>query len=121
MLKKNEVFFQHKDSLSTHRKYHIKDRTVAEPSNLNNEKTYSSKMVSLYGGMQFRMEFIIHAAPTSVAYMWLWISSALVPIMACRLFGAKPLPETMLTYCQSLHGMTISPSFVVVGFRLKYM
>ena len=26
--------------------------------------------------------------------------SALVQIMACRLFGAKPLPEPLLTYCQ---------------------
>ena len=29
-----------------------------------------------------------------------WIVSALVQIMACRLFEAKPLPEPMLTYCQ---------------------
>ena len=26
--------------------------------------------------------------------------SALVQLMACRLFGAKPLPKPMLTYCQ---------------------
>ena len=26
--------------------------------------------------------------------------SALVHVMACCLFGAKPLPEPMLTYCQ---------------------
>ena len=29
-----------------------------------------------------------------------WIGSALVQIMACRLFGAKPLSEPMLAYCQ---------------------
>ena len=29
-----------------------------------------------------------------------WIGSALVQITACRLFGAKPLSETMLGYCQ---------------------
>ena len=29
-----------------------------------------------------------------------WFRSALVQIMACRLFGAKPLPEPMLDYCQ---------------------
>ena len=28
-----------------------------------------------------------------------WIRSALVPVMACRLFGAKPLLEPMLAYC----------------------
>ena len=33
--------------------------------------------------------------------LWRWLpSSALVQIMACRLTGAKPLPATMLTYCQ---------------------
>ena len=29
-----------------------------------------------------------------------WTLSLLVQIMACRLFGAKPLLEPMLTYCQ---------------------
>ena len=36
----------------------------------------------------------------SAAYMRQWTKSALVHIMACRLFGAKPLPEPTLTYCQ---------------------
>ena len=36
----------------------------------------------------------------SAAYMRQWTGSALVHIMACRLFGAKPLPEPMLAYCQ---------------------
>ena len=34
------------------------------------------------------------------AYMRQWTRSALVQIMACRLFGVKPLPEPTLTYCQ---------------------
>ena len=29
-----------------------------------------------------------------------WTGSALVQVMACRLFGAKPSPEPMLVYCQ---------------------
>ena len=29
-----------------------------------------------------------------------WTGSALVQVMACRLFGTKPLPEPMLVYCQ---------------------
>ena len=37
--------------------------------------------------------------PPSAAYMRQWIGSVLVQIMACRLFGAKPLPEPMLAYC----------------------
>ena len=34
------------------------------------------------------------------AYMHQWTGAALVQIMAGRLYGAKPLPEAMLTYCQ---------------------
>ena len=29
-----------------------------------------------------------------------WIGSVFVQVMACHLFGAKPLPEPMLAYCQ---------------------
>ena len=29
-----------------------------------------------------------------------WTGVALVQVMACRLFGAKPSPEPMLPYCQ---------------------
>ena len=35
----------------------------------------------------------------SDAYMHRWNGSSLVQIMACRLFGAKPLSEPMLGYC----------------------
>ena len=43
--------------------------------------------------------FWIKSPPPSAAYMRLWIGSALLQIMACRLFGAKPLFEPMLEYC----------------------
>ena len=36
----------------------------------------------------------------SAAYMRQWIVSALVQIMACGLYGAKPLSEPMLDYYQ---------------------
>ena len=36
----------------------------------------------------------------SAAYMRQWIESALVQIMACRLFGTKLLSKPMLVYCQ---------------------
>ena len=36
----------------------------------------------------------------SAAYMRQWSGSALVQVMACRLFGTKPLPKPMLTYYQ---------------------
>ena len=42
----------------------------------------------------------ITSSPQSAAYMRQWTGSALVQIMTCRLFGAKPLPEPMLLYCQ---------------------
>ena len=38
-------------------------------------------------------------SPLSAAYMGQWIRSALVQIMACRLFGAKPFSKPMLEYC----------------------
>ena len=42
----------------------------------------------------------VNLSPPTTAYMRQWTESALVHVMACRLFGAKPLPETMLVYCQ---------------------
>ena len=43
---------------------------------------------------------VINSYPPSAAYIRQWTGSALVQVMACRLFGAKPLPEPMLAYCQ---------------------
>ena len=37
--------------------------------------------------------------PPSDAYMRQWTGSSLVQVMACCLFGDKPLPEPMLIYC----------------------
>ena len=42
----------------------------------------------------------INSSPPSDAYMCQWTGSTLVQIMACHLFGAKPLPEPTLTYCR---------------------
>ena len=42
----------------------------------------------------------VTSSPLSAAYMHQWTESALVQIMACRLNGAKPLSEPVLTYCQ---------------------
>ena len=42
----------------------------------------------------------INSSPPSAAYMHQWIGSALVQIMDCRLYGAKPLSEPVLGYCQ---------------------
>ena len=46
---------------------------------------------------------LINSSPPSAAYIMYMrqrIGSALVQIMACRLFGAKPLSKPMLRYCQ---------------------
>ena len=41
----------------------------------------------------------IKSSPPSAIYMRQWTGPSLVQVMACRLFGAKPLPEPMLVYC----------------------
>ena len=43
-------------------------------------------------------KWIISSHP-SAAYIRRWTRSSLIQVMACRLFGAKPLPEPMLEYC----------------------
>ena len=47
-----------------------------------------------------RRKSVFNASPTSTAYIPQWNESALVQIMACRLFGAKPLSKPMLGDCQ---------------------
>ena len=42
----------------------------------------------------------VNSSPPSAVYMRQWTGPSLVQIMACRLFSAKPLPESMLVYCQ---------------------
>ena len=42
----------------------------------------------------------LNSSSPSSTYMRQWTGAALVQVMACRLFGTKPLPEPMLTYCQ---------------------
>ena len=47
--------------------------------------------------MQFVWD-MFHSSPPGAAYMRQWIGSALLQIMACHLFGAKPLSKPMLGY-----------------------
>ena len=42
----------------------------------------------------------VNSSPPSATYMRQWTGSALLQIMAWRLFGAKPLSKPMLGYCQ---------------------
>ena len=41
-----------------------------------------------------------NSSPPSATYMRQWTGSSLLQVMVCCLFGAKPLPEPMLAYCQ---------------------
>ena len=42
----------------------------------------------------------VNLSPPSAAYMRQWTVSALVQIMACCLYGAKPLSKSMVEYCR---------------------
>ena len=54
----------------------------------------------------------VNSPPPSAAYTHQWTGSALVQVMACRLFGAKPLPKPMLAYCLLNSWEQISVKFV---------
>ena len=43
---------------------------------------------------------LFNSSSPIATYMRQWTGSALIQVMACRLFGAKPLPEPMQSYCQ---------------------
>ena len=81
-------------------------------------KTYSSSSSLVITSRWFATSRLAVPASVKVVYCWLTTKKtskshiidpvhgnitgglALVPIMACRLFSAKPLPEPMLAYCQ---------------------
>ena len=48
---------------------------------------------------QIRFTFLINSLRPSDAYMRRWTGSSLVQILACRLYGDRPLSEPMLEYC----------------------
>ena len=62
------------------------------------ENTYEN-VVCKMSAILFRPQYF-NTSPPSDTYMHLWIRSALVQIMACRLFGTKPLSKPMLGNCQ---------------------
>ena len=53
----------------------------------------------------------LNSSPPSAANTRQWTGTALVQVMACGLFGAKPLPEPMLAYCQLDSWKQISVKF----------
>ena len=48
----------------------------------------------------FSLGLNLNSSPPSVAYIHLWTGSTMIQVMACRLLGAKPLPEPVLVYYQ---------------------
>ena len=59
-------------------------------------------------------DILLNSSPPSAAYMQ-WTGSPLAQVMACRLSGAKPLPEPMLAYCQ-----LDSREYISVKFESEY-
>ena len=49
---------------------------------------------------KWRTVALEHDYPPSAAYMRQWTGSSLIQVIACRMFGAKSLPEPILVYCQ---------------------
>ena len=72
---------------------------------------------------QWLCHLALNSSSPSDAYMHQWCGSALVQVMACLLFDAKPLPEPMLVYCQSHSWEQISVKFdsEFLSFSFKKM
>ena len=63
--------------------------------------------------MLFKIDYNICKVHEDICKMWI-IKSPRLQIMACRLFGAKPLPEPLLAYCQ------VDPvEHILLKFHLK--
>ena len=62
-----------------------------------------------------------NSSPPSAAYLREWNGSSMAQVMACRLFGAKPLSEPTLTHCLLYSWEYISVKFVSELFSFKKM
>ena len=63
-------------------------------------KSNSTSTISQWNKIHYQCIGIrFNSSPPSAAYMRQWTRSSLVQVMACRQFGAKPLPELLLA-CQ---------------------
>ena len=60
----------------------------------------------------FMLSSSFNSTSPTAACLRQWMGSALVEIMACRLLGAKPLSEPMLSYCQLDPKVHISVRFI---------
>ena len=60
---------------------------------------FQKSTVNMISTLCLLCQILTHPRPPGAAYRRQWIGSALVRIMACRLFGANPLSKPMLGYC----------------------
>ena len=60
--------------------------------------THSSDALIIHHKVSCK-QYGLNSSP-SAAYMRQWTMPPLVQVMACRLFGANPLPGPVLAYCQ---------------------
>ena len=72
--------------LQTYFQYEIK-------SDICNSMKWFQEIISL-------CHSVVNSSSPCAAYIHQWSGSTLVQVLACRLYGAKPLPEPMLAYCQ---------------------
>ena len=84
--------------LTWHQKIQWHSSEISQPS--ITKVSIKSTSIKFHSNLPGANELSINSSPPSAAYTRQWIGSALVQIMACRLFGAKPLSEPMLGNCQ---------------------
>ena len=77
----------------------ILHRTSSNPWDLC-LRTVPYHITNLAASYDEMCHWIFNSSSPSAAYMPQWTGSAMVQVMACCLISAKPLPESMHTYCQ---------------------
>ena len=91
----NSKNVSHNQQVNT--KYAVKSLKYSRTDFIMNETSCSmSVSIARYLGISLAYSL----SPPSAAYMRQWTGPALVQVMACRLFSAKPLPQPTLAYCQ---------------------
>ena len=100
----------------------MRTRVLTNPSNYDISLLAAPEVVKITTTSDKNVKMTIflcfNSLPPSAVYtcMRQWNGSAVVQAMACRLFGAKPLPEPMLTYFQ------LNPyEQTTVKFAFKYI
>ena len=67
------------------------------------------------------LSYIVNSSPPNAAYMRQWIRLTLVQIMACCLFGTKPLSKPMLGHCQFQWNLIKILNFLFTKMHLKIL